>query len=41
MNPPQLRSFSNNSNYQLPKVNNVTISPNKKVAAFRLPKIDQ
>ena len=35
-----LRSYSNSSNYHLPKVTNMS-SPTKKVKAFQLPRIDQ
>lgn len=38
-NQLQFRSFSNNSNYQLPRVNN-TLSPEKKPTMFKLPRID-
>ena len=40
-NSQNFRSFSNNSNYQLPKANNLTISPTKRMPPFKLPRIDQ
>lgn len=40
MTPAQLRSLSNNSNYQLPKVT-TTLSPAKKSTMFKLPRIEQ